>query len=243
MDYAPPTPDEIREAIATLRQELRPASIGALGGFRPPDKNERHGSWWGGNFLAMPGEAIPRCNVTHREMHPILQIRVAELPVVPERLRDVALLQLWLDLESKLWFQAANGSGFSVRTYDDTDAMVPLGCGYREHPTFPTFPMGWTLREADAPDWSDFADRIAPSVAADGDADWFFEEAEQSDQDGAPVKVGGWPAWIQGSCWPAESDFIFQVNSTARGNLGFGDGGSIYVFARGGEWLIRGDTF
>ena len=70
-DPAPPTEAEWETARRALAASMRRASIAELGGFRPLDMAVS--SWWGGNFVGAPGEAVPVCVQTGRIMHPVLQ--------------------------------------------------------------------------------------------------------------------------------------------------------------------------
>lgn len=245
----PPSPPEARSADQALRRSLRSAVFGELGGVRP-DPADRHRSWWGGCTLGAPGEKVP-IGASGRSMVSLVQVRTDELGGPTAGLQEAALLVLWLDLEGNL-FAAVEGDDFVVRTYPTIDGLVPLGPGYRESEALPTFPVRWRDPVPEAPSWEDFAFDVPSRVAWSDTSDWFHGNAvrKQTDalQQSCPIKVGGWPTWIQGTQWENtrdREDFVLQIDSTEKGRIGFGDSGSIYLFRdkRNGAWLLRCDFF
>ena len=239
----PPTPAEWDEARQTLEAHRRQASYAALGGFRPPDPASGVTCWWGGNLLARPDEPAPVCSATGNPLAPVLQLHLSDLPHVPECLKNLALLTLWLDLKEFEWDQKVNGAGFLIRTYSSLEGLAPASVHVDQAQTLPVFPIAWSENQSggEVPSWEDFADNVPQRVAWSSDSGWFFDNAGTEDNYKAAVKVGGWPQWIQGSQWPDGTDFTFQINSTEKGKLGFGDAGSVYVFRDGDNWQLRGD--
>jgi len=218
-----------------------PCAFSQLGGFRPPNKNDRLTSWWGGNFSGLPDEAPPVCRTTGHEMHPVLQIRVSELGVMPDAFRDTELLTLWLDLRPDKVGHVRHGESFCVRTYQSTDGLVPVGPGYREHATFPVFPIVWRRRDLDQPNHEDAEFAVSRFLQTDGShqkTDGMEEEAFPADR--FPVKVGGYPEWWQSSQWPIGGAFGFQIDSNRRGQLSF-RGGLAHFFLVDGDWLLITD--
>lgn len=244
---ADPTPEEIQAAVNRLDELATTAILGEIGGSKPQTES-RASSWWGGNFLAAPDEDIPRCTQSGRAMHPVVQIRVDELPYIPPALEGLALLNLWMDLQSSTFWGAENGNGFLVRTYTDIDTLVPLGGGYRESSDLPTLPLFWRETIAEQPGWEDMAGEVPGNAARPSVADWFFKSRYLSDRYHElrrryPVKIGGWPTWIQGANWPKDARFVFQVDSTEKGKKFLGDAGSFYIFKTSDTWEIRGDCY
>ncbi|MCF1485642.1 DUF1963 domain-containing protein [Agrobacterium vitis] len=241
-----PTDHEMQQALDILHQMVKPAVFGKIGGEKP-QKNNRATSWWGGNFLGAEGELVPVCQTSGRPLHPLIQIRVDELPNVPPTLSDIALLTMWIDLYDIPFHDAENGNGFSIRTYREVDDLVPIGPGYRESDAMPTFPVLWGGYSLDQPSWNDIAFKVPSSVARSDDTDWFFESqyiTETNKYDSSfPVKVGGWPSWIQGENWPRGGDFCFQINSISKGRFNVGDSGSLYLFRTPTGWGIRADFY
>lgn len=244
----PPNPIEARKADAILHRMLFPAVFGELGGFRP-DPN-RHTSWWGGCALGLPDQKIPTGR-TGKPMHPILQVRTDELETTVPGLENVAFLTLWLDLEGNL-FEAVEGTDFAVFTSSSVEGLVPIGPGYRETEVIPTFPIQWRSPVYQQPSWEDFAFCVPKRVAWSDTSDWFYDnpisKSVNNLQSGCPVKIGGWPTWIQGSQWngPADKeDFVLQIDTNKKGALSIGDGGSLYLFRErhGGEWRLCCDFY
>lgn len=237
--------EELAEARRLLEESAKPAMLGELGGFRPPDTNNRLTSWWGGNFVGLPGEAVPICEISGRVMHPILQTRFDEFPNAKPSPEGIALLSLWMDLKSGPLWNANNGQGFCVRAYESLAGLTPIGLGYREYPGFPVFPIRWHAVEVDLPDWSDFAFRIPDRIAQSHLDDWFFSHpatvTRSEAQKDKPIKFGGYPQWWQDSSWPDGAEFVFQLDSTSRGRIGWA-GGSAYFFRKDQDWSIRIDT-
>lgn len=243
----PPTPQEMQAALSRLDELATTAILGEIGGGRP-DKDNRATSWWGGNFLGAENEEVPVCNRSGRSMHPILQIRIDELPEIPSGFEGFALLNLWMDLQSDTFWGAQNGVGFLIRTYKDLKELVPLGVGFRESTELPSFPVFWRETILEQPGWEDMSVEIPTNVARASADDWFFKSTYLSDRYNElrakyPVKIGGWPTWIQGSDWPNDAQFFFQVDSTDKGKLYLGDAGSFYIFRTADGWEIRGDCY
>lgn len=180
-------------------------------------------------------------------MHPILQIRTDELAGLDRPLEGAALVTLWLDLDSETFWGARDGEAFTMRTYDSLDGLVPIGPGYRESDALPTFPVIWEAAIPGQPAWEDMSYRVPRRVAWAREDDWFFGSktalACYGIRETHPVQIGGWPQWIQGAHWPKGGLFLFQIDSTQKGRMGFGDSGSIYLFRSSEGFEIRGDCY
>ena len=179
---------------------------------------------------------------------PVLQILVNELPEITPAFEGFSLINIWMDLQSPTFWGAENGNGFLVRTYTKIEDLVPLGVGYRESAELPTFPVFWRETIAEQPSWEDMSGEVPSNVAQAADSDWFFGSRYLSDRyyelrGKYPVKIGGWPTWIQGADWPKDAQFFFQVDSTDKGRVFLGDAGSFYIFKTSDSWVIRGDCY
>lgn len=242
-----PTPQEMQTALNRLDELATPAILGAIGG-RKPQKENRATSWWGGNFLGSQDEEIPVCKQSGRTMHPVLQIRVDELPEIPDAFEGLALINIWMDLHSSSFWEAKNGNGFLVRTYTDIENLIPIGFGYRESADLPTFPIFWRETVIEQPSWEDMSEEVPTNVATASADDWFFKSRYTSDRYyelrcNHPVKLGGWPTWIQGASWPKDAQFFLQVDATEKGKMFLGDAGSFYIFKTPNSWEIRADCY
>ena len=240
-----PTEEEWAVAKEQLEKATRTATLGELGGFRPKNTEDRYTSWWGGNFVGLEGEDLPACDASGNEMLPILQVRTDELPNVPKWMSGIALMTLWFDPETGHIWEAKNGTGFVIRTYQSLENLVPLGLGYRQHESLPTFPVSWRSHDLDLPDWEDFADLIPSSVARHSESSWFFDhpgfEARAMLQQTMPIKLGGYAQWWQSPQEVEGGKFAFFLDSTARGSFGFPAGGSANFFLGTHGWEMRVD--
>ncbi|MFD0917169.1 DUF1963 domain-containing protein [Pseudahrensia aquimaris] len=244
-----PSPTEAATANRALHEALRPAVFGELGGVRP-DPSNRHASWWGGCALGSAEDEVPQ-GKNRKPMQPILQVRMDEIGTAVPGLENIALLTLWLDLDGNI-FHPVEGEDFVVSTFSSLDELVPLGPGYRENNAIPTFPVRWNEPVPQQPSGEDFSHLVPSRVAWFDTSRWFFDNpvyVHASELQAIhPVKIGGWPTWIHGSQWrgaDSEEDFVLQIDSTQKGNIGFGDGGSIYLFRnkQNGSWTMRCDFF
>lgn len=238
-----PTEEEWQLAKDNLKKAAKNASLAELGGTKP-EKENRHTSWWGGNFLGLNEEKVPVCAESGREMHPVLQIRMDEIPHCPEALEDVALLTLWFDLEGQRLSKSSNGHGFEIRTYDTLENLNPLGPGYREHESFPTFPIKWYGLEGDLPDWESF-DGAPEIVRLSDDFNWFDNHPTRDQrakmQQTMPTKIGGHAQWWQSPKYVEDGKYVFFLDSTIRGQFGFPAGGNGNFFRTPDSWELRVD--
>lgn len=180
-------------------------------------------------------------------MHPVLQIRVDELPEIPLDFKGLALINFWLDLHISAFRGGKNGNGFLLRTYTDIENLVPVGVGYRESSELPTLPVLWHETAREASTWDDMSGEVPAAMMNISSYDWVDDNKDTARveqlREKYPIKLGGWPAWIQGSNWPKNAEFYFQVDATKKGSLSFGYGGSFYIFKTANTWEVRADSF
>jgi hypothetical protein len=124
--------------------------------------------------------------------------------------------------------------------------LAPVGFGYRENAELPTFPVFWRETVFEQPGREDMAGEVPGNVAQSSADDRFFKSRYSSDRyyelrRKYPVKVGGWPTWIQGTNWPKKAQFALKVDTTDKGRMFLGDAGSFYIFKTPESWEIRGD--
>lgn len=208
-----------------------------IGGFRPPEAPTA--SWFGRVLLAGPGESWPTAP-NGKPLHALCQINLTELPFRPPRLEDLAFLTVFIAGDDDLPDDSPNGSDWCLRAYRTLEELVPLS-------TVPTssaiqsFPMRPSVVEADYPCWDDVPCDV-PEEMHDGYFDLF---------DTTPgLKLGGWPSLIQSEIYwapfnkhPIAPEYVFQIDSTEKGNWMWGDAGVGY-FGRGtapgrtDEWAL-----
>ena len=226
----------------TLDALARPASLGEVGGFRPPDDPAT--SWAARVALAAPGEAWPTSDGA--PMLALLQLAVRELPVVPDPLRDAALLTLFVG-PFELPIDVPNGTGWCLRTYGTTEGLVPIEepkparaddpkAARGEPTTYRPFPVRWR----EVTDWPTF-----DCVPADLQDEWEADGAEDARPNIGGLKAGGWPTTVQGApSWSengeelADVEFVLQVDSDEKTGFSVGYGGVLYVGCRrdAGTW-------
>ncbi|WP_130730214.1 DUF1963 domain-containing protein [Komagataeibacter xylinus] len=207
-----------RKCLDQLRTLLRPASIATAGGFRPP--SDPVTSWFC-RGVGQPGENLPQWN--GRPMIPILQIRIDELPYVPEQLAHLALIVVFFDMED-LPFDKPHGEGWVIREYTSTDGLVPLPEATHD---FKPFPIRWTRVEDDAP-YREGACALPIDMGALDDDEAaekaFYDDFQRYDQ----TKVGGYPTEVQSDV--GVEDFVFQIGSEEKVHLIWVDAGIAYFF-------------
>lgn len=108
-------------AAPELADLARPASVGQVGGFRPP--SDPVTSWAAKVTVARPKEQWPLSDGS--PMLALLQVIVPELPFVPEQLRDVAALTLFVG-PFALPVDEPNGVNWCLRAYATLDELAPL---------------------------------------------------------------------------------------------------------------------
>ncbi len=201
--------------LEELRSKLRPASVAQVGGFRPGA--DPLTSWFL-KGVSLPGEGLPVWQ--GQPMFPLLQIRIDELPVIPEQLKGIALLVLFHNRENHP-FDQSHGEGWLIREYatlEGLELLPDLETPYRP------FPVRWMSVNDDAPGWEDAWDIIDLSeVNEDTQAsDSFFDDFNRY----GGTKVGGYPMEIQHGV--GIEDFVFQVGSEEKVNWMWADNGIGY---------------
>ena len=221
--------------LDAARQALhRRAIVLEMGGFRPPD--DPLASWFGRVSCAAPGEDWPTSG--GEAMHALCQINLTEMPFRPTGLGDVELITVFIG-PGELPTNAANGANWCLRAYSSLAQLVPLPAqdtGTR----IKSLPLRPHIIEADYPVWEDVDINLDQTVAA---------RYEEYFANASGFKLGGWPTliqsaihWAPGNNHPAAPKYVFQIDSTAKGNWLWGDHGVGY-FGRGtslgyeNEWI------
>ena len=208
----------------------RPASVGRLlVGRRSPALGA---SILGAVAVARPDEPWP----TYRgePMVGLAQLNVADAPAVPDALRDIALLTVFIGLDGEaleIPDGRANGDGWLVRSYPGLDDLAAIN-----DPPAPAWLrrrlLAWDRIE-DLPALEDLLDIV------DGEAlDRLLDGGDFGTAVGSPAsgtKLGGWPDLIQGEiAWHSQPaagspEFCLQIDSDERLGLNLWDGGAIYL--------------
>ena len=214
----------------------RPASILELGGQRPPS-DPMH-SWFGKVSFCEPGEGWPMQDGV--PMEALAQINVASLLFTPPELEDVEFIAIFIN-SKELPYEQPNGVNWALRAYKDISKLVPLEQRHTET-AIKSFPMFARSVTEDFPSWEDCVESIP---------DEFEENYDEKFPTSEGFKIGGWPFLVQSEIYwaphnkhPASPRYVFQIDSTDKGNWGWGDGGIGY-FGRGtteghrDEWFLE----
>jgi hypothetical protein len=223
--------ERVRAIFEVLDEHLRKASVAKIGGFRPPE--DPVSSWFGGRGVGLPGERLPRYG--DREMFPLLQVRVDELPYVPEGLAGVRLFVVFQDRE-EIAFDKPHGEGWLIREYGSLEGLAPLPEPAEEAIVRP-FPMRWELVEDEAPDWEDAQELvdINPLVEDSAAFDQLLEQFHDRYGNHPGTKVGGYPSTIQHGA--GTEGFVFQIGSEEKPRwVWVDDGVAHYHKSTEGEW-------
>jgi uncharacterized protein YwqG len=174
-----------------------------------------------------------------KPMHALAQINIAELKFRPPGLSDIDFLTVFIGPD-ELPCDSPNGQNWVIRTYDSLAELIPIQQPETGSEIRP-FPMRPVIIEEDYPCWDDVAD-ICPEEIEET----FFENFENA----SGFKLGGWPTLIQSEIFwapwnkhPISPEYVFQIDSTTKGNWAWGDGGVGY-FGRGtleghkNEWAL-----
>jgi uncharacterized protein YwqG len=209
------------EYVLELKERLkRQASKMTVGGFRPSE--DLFASWFGRVRVERADEAWPQFE--GRPMAALCQMNIAELPYVPERLKGIALVTVFIDPE-ELPSDSSNGEGWELRAYASLDGLVEVATPSSGQ-VIKAFPVRWELIEEDYPCWEDLAFDV-PRDVGDNYYD-VFDNVHCS-------KVGGWPSLIQSEVsWGAKSramghvEYMFQIDSEEKAQWTWGDTGTGY---------------
>lgn len=228
-------PDPVDPALRKQWEDrlARPASIMTM---RRSGAPKEPTSWFGRVTMGHKRSAWPSDQGS--AFWPLCQIVVSELPFVPESLRDIAMIQVFLDPEyPELWQE-----GEVIRVFKSLDRVVPIKEPEHNSP-IKAAPVGWKLLERDLPKYDDFPEDMPEELR-----EAWMDEFEVYPR----TKVGGWPYLIQHwVVWPerdglTDFEYVFQIGWEKKLNWSMGDGGVAY-FGRGkGEhrdkWCMHWQT-
>ncbi|MEW6304320.1 MAG: DUF1963 domain-containing protein [Verrucomicrobiota bacterium] len=222
------------ESIAS--QLRRRAIVLEIGGFRPPES--RAASWFGRVNFALPGESWPMTD--GKPMHALCQINLTTMPFRPPRLDDLDFITVFVGPDN-LPVDQPNGSNWCLRAYPEIKRLVPLAT-LDSGGMIKPFPMRPKIADADFPMWEDVQVELPQEIA-----DSYYDHFENV----RTFKLGGWPTLIQSEIFwaprnlhPAVPEYVFQIDTTEKGNWMWGDNGVGY-FGRGtadghlNEWVCE----
>lgn len=205
------------------------------------------GNWLGAVRIGTASEVWPR-GKDGRPMTPVLQMNIAESPTVPDQLRGVRLLTMYVrssdDTYCTIYLPGwegevpEHGDDWCVRTYRDGEELVEI------HPPPGTrlpqpMPMRWEFIDGDVPDTLTEVVKALYVTRIAWDDKWHRPG----------TRLGGWPTFIQGAWpwrpWSAEPGaptYIFQVHSGH--GVSWGDVGAASVgLTDDGRWVLTWDCY
>ena len=160
-------------------------------------------------------------------MWPICQFVIADLPVIPGPLSDIAMIQVFMHPEYwEYW-----NEGWEIRTYKSLDNLKKPNKP-KINSSITTARIAWKQLKNDLPMYSDLPDEMSEGMKEDWCED--FPAAECT-------KIGGWPHPVQqvvgfpevGDCF--EFEYVFQIGSESEMNWMWGDAGIAHVGRGTGE--------
>lgn len=225
-----------------MSRHSRRAILMEIGGFRPMDYLTS--SWFGSVNLGAVGESWP--NYKGQPLQALAQVNLTELPFCPSGLGDIEFITVFITSEQLPLPQDQNGSNWVLRAYTNLESLIPI-----EKPVMNTsikpFPMQPRVIENDYPSIDDIPFAMRKHILA----------AQLSDQyrNNEGFKLGGWPTTVQSEIdwgdqvqFSIRPEFIFQIDSTEKGNWMWGDNGIGY-FGRGtvegytDQWVLDWQCF
>ncbi len=105
-----------------LRKISRPAKIFEVGGFKP-DENTKS-SWIGKVLVCEQGETWPESN--GEPMIPLCQLNLTNLPYLPDRLKDIQLITVFIDSKIIPSKDEKNGELWCLRAYKNLDSLIQI---------------------------------------------------------------------------------------------------------------------
>ena len=173
---------------------------------------------------------------------PLLQVVISELPFRPTWASGIEILQVFVHPQgaSVDSLPAFDGDHFRIIEHE----TIPECSDYTppEFLKWPrTFPVKWSLRDADAPTWEEVFHYVSDKVLTSA-----VEQANGFDFDNYDrcysTKIGGYASYCQSPC-QTEGDFAFQVSSEEKPRFMVGDNGSLYFFFGKNGWEMYWDCY
>ncbi|CAG9296879.1 DUF1963 domain-containing protein [Celerinatantimonas diazotrophica] len=224
------------ELIGKFREVInRKAIVLDIGGFRPPE--DPFFSWFGKVSFCRSGEEWPMQD--GEPMHALAQINLTDFPFKPKGLEDIEFITIFIGPE-ELPIHASNGNNWQIRTYEKVSDLIPLN-QIETGSWIKSLPMKSRLVEEDYPCWDDVPVECPEEI--DDDYYDLFDNV-------SGFKFGGWPTLLQAEIFWAPwnkhdacPEYIFQIDTTEKGNWMWGDNGVGY-FGKGtaegkeNEWAL-----
>ena len=231
----------MNDLVEIIKQRLRKKAVTfQTGGIRPTyQMNE---SWIGKVCWKNPGEQQP-LSKNGDPMIPLATIFVPESDYVPKALKDIKMINIFLDVEWEDMIEGECKDLFVINTYENLDNLV--SCNYLNKEYIDAFPLIPNYVDNEFPLWPDFNDDIeelmeSAGVDMDNYDDIIFED------NNVIHKLGGYPCFIQS---PIINDngyeFVLQIYSDEKAGFNIIDGGSFYFSYNPSnkDWSVQCDFY
>ncbi|MEH6832090.1 MAG: DUF1963 domain-containing protein [Sulfitobacter sp.] len=203
--------------------------------FRKPANIDPFASMFGAVRLSHADEAWPMCHDV--PLWPLCQFNLTQAPFVPDALRDLALVTIFIrDHDALAPTQIINtadpdpAATWALRTYPTLDALTIPKAPRHKSPLSPR--LGEWL--AQTPDYANHD--MAGAVVDTGEVDVYAYDWSRTVQE---TKLGGWPGTVQSEPWWGYTktqdtwDFVMQIeNEPKAGWNGWGDGAAYLARSR-----------
>lgn len=224
-------PDTLREDDLRLVLERPCAPLV----FRKPANIDPFASMFGAVRLSRGGEVWPACEGV--PLWPLCQINLTQAPFVPDALRDLALITIYISEKDAI---------APTRVINTADPDPAATWALRAYPTLealtiPKSPMHKSPLSARLGEWgaqtADYPNHdMAGAVVDTGTVDVYAYDWARTVQ---ATKLGGWPGTLQSEPWwdykTTEDtwDFVMQIeNEPKAGWNGWGDGAACLARSR-----------
>ena len=229
------TIEEIKEKIK------REAVIFETGGIRPT--NELGESWIGRVCWQYPGETEPISELGNK-MIPIATIFIEGLDYIPESLKNVKMLNIFMDED--IWNNIRTedySKWFKINTYDELEKIVP--CNYTSD-KLNGFPLVAKHVNNDYPQWEDVDWDLCEVICELEKKEGINYYDDIYEENYSKHKIGGHPSSIQGGVGFDEGyEYVLQITSDSKVNFNIVDSGNFY-FAYNpnlNKWSVRCDFY
>lgn len=224
--------------IAQLKKILfKQATIFETGGSRP---TEELGESWIGKVMWGKGENIPS------NFEPLCTIFLNNLSYVPEELKNVQLVTIYMDFNVYDHLNDDNlAPYFIINWYTNLNGLLKINNQSVRMKSFPLIPK---LVNNDTPAWDseDIETEVQDEILRlelEEDIEYYDDIVE----DIYPMhKVGGYPSYTQsGVSYGEEYPFVFQISSDSKAQFNIIDSGSFYFFfnQRKQDWIVYCDFY
>ncbi len=219
--------------IQKLKQKIeRSATIFQTGGLKP--ENNLYESWIGRVYLYCRNEDIP-LDQNGNQMLPLAQFYLPTLPFVPEKLKGIKVLTIFISKDFPDIFEEM-GNNWLIREYYDED-ILEIKQLENSSSYLKPFPLTPKFVTNDCPIWDGggLDDETENEILA-MENEKLIEDYYDITEHYYETKFGGYPSFMQSGIGVSNGfgegfEFIFQISSDEKANLNVVDSGS-FMFAK-----------